>query len=133
MHLEDFLPKDPREVVLTRTDDAVLRLFPGSVERPARTCAARCSSRRSPTTRCVRNSASEVRDLLTAAVAFIDRAVALMAPVWPSGELAGEGPVVLTAAELDASRRVGRRYDSGRARVLAAAGAGARLGNRFHR
>jgi hypothetical protein len=48
-----------------------------------------------------------VRDLLTVTVTFLDRAIAVMASVWPTGELAGDGPVVLTAAELDAAAALG--------------------------
>jgi hypothetical protein len=102
-HLEDFLPKDPREVVLTRIDDAVLRLFPGSVERPIADVRRALLVAKATDDALNARLGFGVRDLVTATVTFIDRAVGVMAPAWPRSELAGEGPVVLTAAELDAA------------------------------
>ncbi len=40
---------------------------------------------------------------MTATVTYIDRAVAVMAPSWPTEPLTGTDPVVLTAAEVQAA------------------------------
>ena len=107
IHLEDFLPKDPREVVLTRIDGAMLRLFPGSVERPVADVRRALLVAEATDGALNARLGFGVRDLLTATVTFIDRAIAVMASAWPTGELAGDGPIVLSAGELDAAAALG--------------------------
>lgn len=107
IHLEDFLPKDPREEVLIRVDDVVLRLFPGSVERPVADVRRALLVAEAIDGALTARLGFGVRDLLTATLAFIDRAIAVMASAWPTGELAGDGPVVLSAGELEAAAVLG--------------------------
>jgi hypothetical protein len=106
-NLEDFLPRDPREVVLTRIDDRVLRLFPGSVERPVADVRRALLIAEVTDSVLTERLGFGLRDLVTATLIFIDRATAVMASAWPGDELASDGPVVLTADELAAAAVLG--------------------------
>lgn len=103
MQLEDFLPKDPRDVVLTRVDDVVLRLFPGCVERPIADVERALLVADATDNVLIARLGFGVRDLLMATLTFIDCATNAMASAWPADTLPGDGPVELSAAELDAA------------------------------
>jgi hypothetical protein len=80
--LEDFLPNDPRSVVLARRGDRLVRLFPGSVERPvadverADMVAAAIDGFLLP------RLGFGVRDYVDLGLLYLDHAVGCLSPAW---------------------------------------------------
>ncbi len=99
LSLEDFLPADPREVVVTRLGTDVVRLSPGSVERPLADVDGAVLVAQAVDGQLIEQVGFGVADVLDVGLRYADLAIDLMRSAWPSGELPGEGPVVLTDAE----------------------------------
>lgn len=84
--LEDFLPNDPRSAVLARRGDQLVRLFPGSVERPvadverADMVAAAVDDFLFP---CL---GFGVRDYVDTGLLYVDHAIGCLALVWPDDD-----------------------------------------------
>lgn len=98
--LEDFVPPDPRDVVYSRWDGQLLRLFPGSQERPVadverwRMISLAVDGVIRPDLR------FGVEDLVSVALRHIDASIAAYSSAWPAAELPGDGPPYVTEAEL---------------------------------
>ena len=82
VHLEDFLPNDPRMTVLARRADRLVRLFPGSVERPvadverANLVAAAIDEYLIP------RRGFGVRDYVDVGLLYLDHAIGVLGPAW---------------------------------------------------
>ena len=82
VHLEDFLPNDPRMTVLARRADRLVRLFPGSVERPvadverANLVAAAIDEYLIP------RRGFGVRDYVDMGLLYLDHAIGVLGPAW---------------------------------------------------
>lgn len=104
--MQDFLPTDPREHVVVRLGNELVRLFPGSVERPvadidrALMVAAACDD-----LICERFGFGIV-DYLTGALRYTDWALTTIAPAWPEHNVDGASIATLTESEVCAARRV---------------------------
>lgn len=101
--LEDFLPADPRERVVVRLGEDVVRLFPGSVERPVADVDRALLVADAVDQSLVSRLGFGVRHLLEVALRYSDQAIQVMAPSWPEGDLPGSGTVVFTAREVAAA------------------------------
>lgn len=98
--LEDFVPPDPRDVVYARWGGQLLRLFPGCQERPVADVERWRIISRAIDDAIRPDLGFGVDDLVSVALRHIDASVAAYAPAWPATELPGDGPPLLTAAEL---------------------------------
>jgi hypothetical protein len=98
---EDFLPQDPRDRVFARFDSEVLRLFPGSVERPLADVDRALLVADATDDQLIDQMGFGVAHVLEVGLRYADHAIGLMHPAWPAGDLPGEGPAVLTDGELD--------------------------------
>lgn len=101
--LEDFLPKDPREEVLTRLDGRLVRLFPGSIERPVADVSRALLVSGAADDAILARNGFGIRHLVAATLRYADWAIGAMAASWPAGDIDGTGPPQLTAAELAAA------------------------------
>ncbi|AKE00131.1 hypothetical protein XU06_28315 [Rhodococcus erythropolis] len=104
--LQDFLPTDPREHVVVRLGESLVRLFPGSVERPvadidrALMVASACDD-------LIRDKFGfGIVDYLTGALRYTDWALTTIAPTWPERGVVENDVKSLSQSELDAARRV---------------------------
>jgi len=104
--MQDFLPTDPREYVAVRLGEELVRLFPGSVERPvadidrALLVAAACDD-----LICERFGFGIV-DLLTGTLRYTDWALRAIAPSWPEHDGDGAEGARLSQEEFDAARSI---------------------------
>ncbi|WP_182907554.1 hypothetical protein [Microbispora sp. H13382] len=103
MTLEDFVASDPRDIVLVRLGDNVVRLFPGNVERPVADVDRALLVADAIDDVLVARLGFGVRDLVEAALGYVDAAIRAMAPSWPEGDFIDEASVTLTAAEVNAA------------------------------
>ncbi|MCV7169079.1 hypothetical protein H7I41_03965 [Mycobacterium manitobense] len=103
---EDCLPEDPRDVVKVRLGERIVRLFPGTLERPIADVDRALL---------VANAVDEVlndtlgfgvRNVLDVALAYIDWAMEQLAPAWPHSAKSQEGTSRLSQAEVEAAREV---------------------------
>ncbi len=101
--LEDFVPSDPRDEVLTRLGDEIVRLFPGSVERPVADVDRALLVADAVDDVLVSLVGFGVRHLLEVALGYADLAIGVLAPHWPTLELPVRGPVMVTDAEYSAA------------------------------
>lgn len=101
--LEDFLPADPRERVVVSLGDDVVRLFPGSVERPVADVDRALLVSAAVDDALVSRLRFGIRHLVEVALRYADQAIQVMAPSWPEGDLPGSGPVIFTAQEVAAA------------------------------
>ncbi|GAB3832544.1 hypothetical protein ACFPIJ_36345 [Dactylosporangium cerinum] len=106
---EDFIPKDPRDLVFGRSDDAALRLFPGSVERPLADVARWSLVADAVDNHLVSILGFGVRDYTSLVLRYADHAISILEPAWPTAN--GEPPAdaKITAAEVDAAATLLRR------------------------
>lgn len=80
---EDFLPNDPRDVVLARIGDDVVRLFPGSVERPVADVARWAMVARAVDPVLEPRLGFGVSHFTTVALRYTDHVIRALAPSWP--------------------------------------------------
>ena len=102
--VEDFVPVDPREVVLVRLGDETLRLAPGQVERPVADVTRWKMVAQATDSVLVPQLKFGVSDYVEVGLRYSDLATQTLAPSWPSGDLAMDGPAVLTDEELIAAQ-----------------------------
>lgn len=98
--LEDFVPNDPRDIVLTRLGDRVVRLLPGNVERPLADVdrALLVAEALDPSIRS--KLGFGVQELVEVALDYGSDAISALAPTWPSSAFAGAGPAVISEGEI---------------------------------
>ncbi|USX54103.1 hypothetical protein [Lentzea sp. HUAS12] len=101
--MEDFVAADPRQRVLVRLGDDVVRLFPGNIERPVADVDRALLVADAVDDTLVAELGFGVRDLITASLRYTDHAIAVLAPAWPGRGLAEEPRVTLTDAEVAAA------------------------------
>lgn len=82
---EDFLPKDPRDVVLARVGSDTVRLFPGMVERPVADVARWEMVAQAADSVLVPALGFGIRHYVELALRRADHAISLMVPSWPGG------------------------------------------------
>ncbi|MGW4371912.1 hypothetical protein ACWEKT_40495 [Nocardia takedensis] len=102
---EDFTPFDPREVVLTRLGDRVVRLFPGSVERPVADVDRAHLVSEAVDDFLIDRLGFGIRHVLDVALSYADMAVAEFAPSWPDS-VDDTDSLTVTDAEIAAATRL---------------------------
>ena len=83
--LEDFLPNDPRSVVLARRGDRLVRLFPGSVERPVADVERTDMVAAAIDGFLIPRLGFGVRDYVDLGLLYLDYAIGCLSPAWPDG------------------------------------------------
>lgn len=104
--LEDFVASDPRERVLVRFGDDVLRLFPGNIERPVADTDRALLVADAVDSALLAELGFGVRDLLAASLRYTDHAIRVLAPTWPTGATPGDRSVTLTDTEVAAATKL---------------------------
>ena len=104
--LEDFVPEDPRKVVLVRLGPRVIRLFPGQIERPVADINRALLVSSAVDDLLVAHMGFGVYDVLEVVLGYADEAIKVLAPSWPSGALASTGDVRLAQSEFDAAKQL---------------------------
>jgi hypothetical protein len=89
--LEDFLPSDPRATVLARRGDRLVRLFPGSVERPVADVERADLVAASVDEFLIPRLGFGVRDYVDVGLLYLDHAIGVLSPAWPDGDVADLG------------------------------------------
>lgn len=92
--LEDFLPNDPRSVVLARRGDQLVRLFPGSVERPVADVERADMVAAAVDDFLIPRLGFGVRDYVDTGLLYVDHAIECLALTWPDN---GDDPAGLSA------------------------------------
>lgn len=82
VHLEDFLPNDPRTTVLARRRDRLVRLFPGSVERPVADVERADLVAAAIDEFLIPRRGFGVRDYVDAGLLYLDHAIDVLGPAW---------------------------------------------------
>ena len=91
--LEDFLPNDPRSIVLARRGDRLVRLFPGSVERPVADVERADMVAAAVDDFLIPRLGFGVRDYVDTGLFYLDHAIGCLCPAWPDDDdLAGLAP-----------------------------------------
>ena len=86
--MEDFLPDDPRSVVLARRGDRLARLarlFPGSVERPVADVERADMVAAAIDGFLIPRLGFGVRDYVDLGLLYLDHAIGGLSPAWPDG------------------------------------------------
>jgi len=107
--LEDFLPNDPRSVVLARRGDLVVRLFPGSVERPVADVQRADMVAAAVDEFLIPRLGFGVRDYVDTGLLYAGHAIGDLAPTWPgndSGPASLDAPPRISEAEYAAAGRL---------------------------
>ena len=103
--MEDFLPNDPRSVVLVRRGDRLVRLFPGSVERPVADVERADMVAAAVDDFLIPRLGFGVRDYVDAGLFYLDHAIGCLSSAWP-GDDHPEGlsaPACISEAEYAAA------------------------------
>lgn len=103
---EDFVPEDPRDVVHLRLEQSVVRLFPGQIERPVADVNRALLVSSAVDDLLIASRGFGIFDVLEVVLGYVDTAIGILAPSWPSGELATDGAVALTEFEMEAGRQL---------------------------
>lgn len=104
--MEDVVPLDPREAVVERVGDELLRLFPGCTERPVADArrwtrvADACDPSLVPTL------GFGVTDYTRLALRHNAQVIAELEPNWPAGDVSLDDPPRVTEAEVAAAGRL---------------------------
>ena len=104
--LEDCVPEDPRDIVVVRVGSRLVRLFPGSVERPVADIDRSLLVSEAIDDLVVEDKGFGVSDILDVVLGYADAAIAILAPSWPTDEFPGEGEVHLSPTEFAAAKAV---------------------------
>jgi hypothetical protein len=104
--LEDFVPEDPRDVVFVRVGSRLVRLFPGSVERPVADIDRALLVSGAIDDLLVGELGFGVSDVVDVVLGYADAAITILAPSWPTDEFPGEGEVHLSPSEFTAANAV---------------------------
>lgn len=102
--LEDFVPSDPRQVVLARLGDEVLRLAPGQVERPLADVTRWKTVAQATDSVLVPELGFGISEYVEVGLRYADLAMRALASSWPDGDVPTEGPATLTDEELVAAQ-----------------------------
>lgn len=81
--MEDFLPNDPRSVVLARRGDRLARLFPGSMERPVADVERADMVAAAIDGFLVPRLGFGVRDYVDLGLFYLDHAIGCLGSAWP--------------------------------------------------
>ncbi len=84
--LEDFLPNDPRSVVLARRGDRLVRLFPGSVERPVADVERADMVAAAIDDFLIPRLGFGVRDYVDTGLLYLDHAIGCLRSAWPDDD-----------------------------------------------
>ena len=103
--MEDFVPNDPRLEVLARRGERLVRLFPGSVERPVADIERSDMVAAAADDFLIPRHGFGVRDYVDTGLIYMDHAVSVLAPSWaPTDEIQERDvPPSVTQAEVDAA------------------------------
>ena len=104
--VEDYVPLDPREVVVVRRGSKVLRLFPGGVERPVADVARWSLVADAVDEVLVPKLGFGVAAYTEVALRYLDHAVTVMEPAWSTEHLPSDGKPAVVSAELSAAREL---------------------------
>jgi hypothetical protein len=104
--LEDFMPSDPREVVLVRFEDRLLRLFPGSIERPIADIDRWLLVAGAVDDVLLDRQGFGIRDLVGGVLDYVDWGIGQFAEVWPPSPETAEEELRLTESELAVAKAV---------------------------
>ncbi|UWZ36368.1 hypothetical protein Drose_35935 [Dactylosporangium roseum] len=99
---EDFVPADPRLVVLGRVGADVVRLFPGSVERPVADLARWALVAQATDSYLIEELGFGISHFTELALRYADYAVTVIAPAWPAAPADDDESVSLEPDELAA-------------------------------
>ncbi|WP_131770121.1 hypothetical protein [Candidatus Protofrankia californiensis] len=99
--LEDFLPSDPRDRVVVRWGEHLVRLFPGSVERPVADVDRALLVSKATDEVLVARMGFGVRDLVDVALGYGDFAIRALAATW--GAERSDNGVAITDDEVTAA------------------------------
>jgi hypothetical protein len=88
VNLEDFLPNDPRATVLARRKDRLVRLFPGSVERPVADVERSDLVAAAVDGFLIPRRGFGVRDYVDVGLLYLDHAISVLGPTWPEDDVA---------------------------------------------
>lgn len=103
VHVEDFVPFDPRDEVWARSEHVLGRLFPGSVERPvADISRARLVAEITDDFLCASHGFG-ITDLVDATLAHINLAVETFSSAWAPASAPADERVSLSQDEIDAA------------------------------
>lgn len=101
--LEDFLPEDPRDVVLVRLGDRTVRLTPGCIERPIADIDRALMVAHAVDEYLVEGLGFGIRHVLDVALTYVDAAIRVLSNGWPPSDVSLGGPIVFTSEELEAA------------------------------
>jgi hypothetical protein len=104
--LEDFVPSDPRSVVLARRGDQLVRLFPGSVERPVADVERSDMVAAAIDDFLIPRLGFGVRDYVDVGLLYLDHAIEYLSPSWLNdGDIEPDltSPVRISEAEYAAA------------------------------
>lgn len=82
---EDFTPNDPRQRVLVRLGDDVLRLFPGQVERPVADVDRALLVADATDDVLIERKGFGIRHILDVGLRYVDQAIRVLEPSWTDG------------------------------------------------
>lgn len=82
---EDFTPNDPRQRVLVRLGDEVVRLFPGQVERPVADVDRALLVAEATDDVLIARKGFGIRHILDVCLRYVDHAIRVLEPSWSDG------------------------------------------------
>lgn len=85
--MEDFLPNDPRTAVLARRGRRLVRLFPGSVERPVADVERADLVAAAIDGFLISRRGFGVRDYVDVGLLYLDHAIGVLSPAWPDSDV----------------------------------------------
>jgi hypothetical protein len=85
--LEDFVPENPRDVVLVRVGQDVVRLFPGQVERPVADVDRALLASSAVDDLLFGHRGFGVYDVLEVVLGYTDEAIKILAAARPSASM----------------------------------------------
>lgn len=102
--MQDFTPSDPRDRIVVRLPNHLVRLFPGSVERPVADVERALLVASAIDDLITQRMGFGIEDYLTVVLRYVDWCLVAMSPTWPEArdEESGE----LTQREVDGAREV---------------------------
>jgi hypothetical protein len=102
--MQDFTPSDPRDRIVVRLSNHLVRLFPGSVERPVADVERALLVAAAIDDLIAQRMGFGIEDYLTVVLRYIDWSLVAISTTWP--EAGDEESGALTQREVDAAREV---------------------------
>ena len=102
--MQDFTPPDPRDRIVVRLSNHLVRLFPGSVERPVADVERALLVAAAIDDLIAQRMGFGIEDYMTVVLRYVDWALVVLSPTWP--EVKDEESSALTQHEVDAARQV---------------------------